>query len=94
MPTQDYHLSAPEPIRLRFQDESGALMNDLDFRLSLPLGSTCELIAGVLRTDGDWDFDLSGLALLPRLYPVSVQSNDGAGWVYLQSLNVNVIGGC
>lgn len=93
MATQDYHLAAPQPVLLRFDDDAGDPITDMGFQIRLNVGDACEAVTGVV--DGtSYAFDLSAMDLSPRPYLVSVYYSDGSGWTYNAYFILNVIGGC
>lgn len=93
MTTLDYSLAAPQPILMRFDDEAGDPITDMTFQIRLAVNGACVAVDGVL--DGDmFEFDLSGIALAPRLHAVTIYSNDGGGWTLNQQLYLNAIMGC
>ncbi len=93
MATIEYRLSSQIPLTLQFTDDDNVPVTDLAYRMSVGVGDACFYVVGV--EDGDnFDFDLSALDLLPRLYPATIQIDDGSGWEHYYDFNLSVIGGC
>lgn len=93
MTTLDFHQSAPRPIPIRFEDESGAVITDMQFQIRIGVGSACQSFDGALSGD-EYLFDLSAADLARRVHLARIYMDDGSGWAYLSEFNLNVKGGC
>ncbi|WP_411838670.1 hypothetical protein [Paracoccus sp. ME4] len=96
MTTITFKPGATGPFAMAFTDGDGNALAWDAVQLRIHAGASCEVIAGSVA-GGRWQFDLSALALPPRLYPVSVYFDEGDGFRQLldgPDLLFNITGGC
>ena len=96
MTTISFKPGATGPFALAFTDDEGNALSWDAVQLRIQAGSTCQSISGT-ASDGRWVFDLDGLNLPPRVYPVTVYFDEGDGFRQLlggSDLLFNITGGC
>lgn len=93
MTTIPYKPGASGPFVVRFEDDAGDPITYATTQLRIQAGAACLTVDGVLAGE-EWEFDLSTLALAPRLWPATIYYDAGDGWRLAEAFNLHIKGGC